>query len=139
MVSAADAAVKAAAVDLAAVEQTTGGLVTIRLSGEVGAVQAAVDAGAAAARRVGQLLSHHVIPGPHEDVGRLLRLDETVPPREQANGPLATSPGMGDLEKMSVVALRRVARSMSGLSIRGRQISKANREELLREIRRLLG
>ncbi len=137
VVEAADAAVKAAAVDLAAVEQTTGGWVTIRLSGEVGAVRAAVDAGAAAARRVGQLLGHHVIPNPHEDVARLLRLEDALPLREPANGPLESPLRLEDLERMRVVELRRVARTMPGLVIRGRRISKANREELLREIRRV--
>lgn len=137
VVEAADAAVKAAPVDLAAVEQTTGGLVTIRLSGDVGAVQAAVDAGAAAARRVGQLLSQHVIPNPHDDLVRLLRLDAAPAPLSCADGPL-TPLRADDLERMSVVELRRVARSLPGLGIKGRQISKANREELLREIQKVL-
>jgi microcompartment protein CcmL/EutN len=135
VVEAADAAVKAAPVDLAAVEQTTGGLVTIRLSGEVGAVQAAVDAGAAAARRIGQLLSQHVIPNPHDDLVRLFRLNAA--PSSCADGPLAP-PHADDLERMSVVELRRVARGLPGLGIKGRQISKANREELLREIQKTL-
>ncbi len=135
VVEAADAAVKAAPVDLAAVEQATGGLVTIRLSGEVGAVQAAVDAGAAAARRIGQLLSQHVIPNPHDDLVRLFHLN--APPSSFADGPLAP-PRTDDLERMSVVELRRVARGLPGLGIKGRQISKANREELLREIQKTL-
>lgn len=138
VVEAADAAVKAASVTLAAVEQSTGGLVTIRLSGEVGAVQAAVDAGAAAARRIGQLVSHHVIPGPHEDLVRLLRMEDTPASPHVANDPLKPPLRMDDLEQMSVVALRRVARTLPGLAIRGRRISKANREELLGEIRRVL-
>ncbi|MBI2951153.1 BMC domain-containing protein [bacterium] len=137
VVEAADAAVKAASVDLAAVEQATGGLVTIRLSGEVGAVQAAVDAGAAAARRIGQLLSQHVIPNPHDDLVRLLHLNAISPPSSCADGPLAP-PRTDDLERMSVVELRRVARGLPGLGIKGRQISKANREELLREIQKTL-
>lgn len=134
VVEAADAAVKAAPVDLAAVEQTTGGLVTIRLSGEVGAVQAAVDAGAAAARRIGQLLSQHVIPNPHDDLVRLFRPKAASPP-SGADGPLAP-PRPDDLNRMSVVELRRVARGLPGLGIKGRQISKANREQLLREIQK---
>jgi microcompartment protein CcmL/EutN len=137
VVEAADAAVKAAPVDLAAVEQTTGGLVTIRLSGEVGAVQAAVDAGAAAARRIGQLLSHHVIPNPHDDLVRLFRLKAASAPSSCADGPFAP-PRADDLNRMSVVELRRVARGLPGLGIKGRQISKANREELLREIQKTL-
>lgn len=133
VVEAADAAVKAAPVDLAAVEKTTGGLVTIRLSGDVGAVQAAVDAGAAAARKIGQLLGQHVIPNPHDDLVRLFHSNAAPAPSSCADGPL-TSFHTDDLERMSVVELRRVARSTVGLGIKGRQISKANREELLREI-----
>lgn len=136
VVEAADAAVKAAAVELAAVEQTTGGLVTLRLSGEVGAVNAAVDAGANAARKVGQLLSHHVIPNPDEQVDRLLGAGKGSPSGDRAHFPGAPSPP-DDPEGMSVVELRRLARSLSGLAIRGREISRANRDDLLREIRKL--
>lgn len=138
VVEAADAAVKAAPVDLSAVEQATGGLVTIKLSGDVGAVQAAVDAGAAAARRIGHLLSQHVIPNPHDDLVRLFRLNAVSAPSSCADGPL-TPLRTDDLERMSVVELRRIARSLPGLGIKGRQISKANREELLREIQKGLG
>ena len=137
---AADAAVKAAPVLLSSLEQTTGGLVTIKLLGDVGAVKAAVSAGAAAAERVGQLLSHHVIPNPHEDLVRLFRLDASHVPSSQKDHPLAqTSLGPENLERMSVPDLRRLARGLPGLGIRGRQISKANREELLREIRKAVG
>lgn len=135
VVEAADAAVKAAPVDLSAVERTTGGLVTIRLSGDVGAVQAAVDAGAAAARRVGQLLSQHVIPNPHEDLARLFCPDAPALSSPPVGGPSPPARA-DDLERMSVVELRRVARGLPSLGIKGRQISKANREELLRELQK---
>lgn len=138
VVEAADAAVKAASVDIAAVEQATGGLVTIRLSGEVGAVRVAVDAGADAARKVGQLLSHHVIPNPDIQVDRLLGQGRSPSPGEPGNRPSTPSPA-DDPERMSVVELRRLARSLPDLTIRGREISKANREDLLREIRKALG
>ena len=137
VVEAADAAVKAAPVDLAAVEQATGGLGTISLSGGGGAAPAAGDAGAAAARRIGQLLSQHVIPNPHADLVRLFHLEAAPNPSSCADGPLAP-PRTDDLERMSVVELRRVARDLPGLGIKGRQISKANREELLREIQKAL-
>ena len=137
VVEAADAAVKAASVDLAALEPTTGGLMTIRISGDVGAVQAAVEAGAAAARRIGQLLGQHVIPNPHEEVVRLLRPKDAPAPGPRSGPPLeAASVRMEDLERMSVVELRRAARGIPDLGIRGRGISKANREELLREIQK---
>ena len=71
-VEAADAMVKAANVRLIGKVQVGGGLVTVMVRGDVGAVKAAVDAGAAAASRVGELISTHVIPRPHEDVGKIL-------------------------------------------------------------------
>ena len=71
-IEAADAMVKAAAVDLFGKEKATAGLVTMYVRGEVGAVKAATDAGAAAARRVGELLSVHVIPRPHDQIERIL-------------------------------------------------------------------
>ena len=72
-VEAADAMVKAANVSLQCKEHVGGGLVTVMVRGDVGAVKAATDAGAAAAERVGELISVHVIPRPHtelEEIGR---------------------------------------------------------------------
>jgi microcompartment protein CcmL/EutN len=71
-VEAADAMVKAANVALVASEVIGGGYVTVLVRGDVGAVKAATDAGAAAARRVGELVSVHVIPRPHAEVERIL-------------------------------------------------------------------
>ncbi|CUK50489.1 BMC domain-containing protein [Listeria monocytogenes] len=71
-VEAADAMVKAANVTLMGKEQVGGGLVTVMVRGDVGAVKAATDAGAAAAERVGELLSVHVIPRPHSEVDAIL-------------------------------------------------------------------
>lgn len=71
-VEAADAMVKAAKVTLVGKEVIGGGYVTVMVRGEVGAVKAAVDAGAAAAKRVGELVSVHVIPRPHSDVEGIL-------------------------------------------------------------------
>jgi microcompartment protein CcmL/EutN len=71
-VEAADAMVKAANVTLIASEAIGGGYVTVLVRGDVGAVKAATDAGAAAARRVGELVSVHVIPRPHTEVDRIL-------------------------------------------------------------------
>jgi ethanolamine utilization protein EutM len=67
-VEAADAMCKAAKVTLLGKETSGGGLVTVMVRGEVGAVKAATDAGAAAARRVGELISVHVIPRPADDL-----------------------------------------------------------------------
>ncbi|MAE95254.1 MAG: ethanolamine utilization protein EutM [Deltaproteobacteria bacterium] len=71
-VEAADAMVKAAQVTLIGKEKIGGGYVTVLVRGEVGAVKAATDAGAAAARRVGELVSVHVIPRPHDQVETIL-------------------------------------------------------------------
>ena len=71
-IEAADAMVKAANVTLAGKALVGGGLVTVMVRGDVGAVKAAVDAGAAAAERVGELLSIHVIPRPHADVEMII-------------------------------------------------------------------
>ena len=71
-IEAADAMVKAANVTLLGKEQIGGGYVTVMVRGEVGAVKAATDAGTAAARRVGELVSTHVIPRPHNEVENLL-------------------------------------------------------------------
>ena len=71
-IEAADAMVKAANVTLIGSEYVGGGYVTVMVRGDVGAVKAATDAGAAAAKRVGELVSVHVIPRPHEDVEMVL-------------------------------------------------------------------
>ena len=71
-VEAADAMVKAANVTLIGKVHVGGGLVTVMVRGDVGAVKAATDAGAAAASRVGELVSVHVIPRPHGEVEYIL-------------------------------------------------------------------
>jgi ethanolamine utilization protein EutM len=73
MIEAADAAVKSANVKLVGWEKIDAGLVTAIVRGEVGAVKAAVDAGAAAGRKVGEVLSTHVIPRPHSEI------DDAIP------------------------------------------------------------
>ena len=71
-IEAADAMVKSANVQLVGKEQVGGGLVTVMGRGDVGAVKAATDAGAAAAEKVGELVSVHVIPRPHNEVEFIL-------------------------------------------------------------------
>jgi len=71
-VEAADAMVKSANVQLVGKEQVGGGLVTVMVRGDVGAVKAATDAGAAAAEKVGELVSVHVIARPHTEVDVIL-------------------------------------------------------------------
>lgn len=79
-IEAADAMVKSANVQLIGKEQVGGGLVTVMVRGDVGAVKAATDAGAAAAEKVGELVSVHVIPRPHAEV------DWVLPHRDENHG-----------------------------------------------------
>ncbi|WP_338653847.1 BMC domain-containing protein [Lysinibacillus sp. Y5S-8] len=72
-IEAADAMVKAANVNIVGKVHVGGGIVTVLVRGDVGAVKAATDAGAAAAQRVGELLSVHVIPRPHAELEAMLK------------------------------------------------------------------
>ncbi len=83
-IEAADAMVKAANVVLVGKEYVGAGLVAITVRGDVGAVKAATDAGAAAARRVGELVGVHVIPRPHDDVERFVPSAPKEPVKENA-------------------------------------------------------
>ncbi|MGC8762327.1 MAG: BMC domain-containing protein [Acidobacteriota bacterium] len=85
-VEAADAMVKAARVLLVGKEYVGSGYVTVLVRGDVGAVKAAVDAGAAAARRVGEIVSVHVIPMPYEQVESILPQPENAPTAAPARG-----------------------------------------------------
>jgi len=72
-IEAGDAMVKAANVQMLGIEQIGGGFVTVMVEGDVGAVKAAADAGAAAAKRVGELISVHVIPRPDASTEKLVK------------------------------------------------------------------
>ena len=71
-IEAADAMVKAARVEFLGRQKVKGGLMAVMVSGDVGAVKAAVDAGAAACQRVGKLVSAHVIPRSHDDIDLMI-------------------------------------------------------------------
>ena len=71
-IEAADAMVKAAEVTLIGTEKIGSGLVSVMVRGDVGAVKAAVEAGSAAAERLGEIIAVHVIPRPHTDVEKIL-------------------------------------------------------------------
>jgi microcompartment protein CcmL/EutN len=149
-IEAADVMLKTAAVTLLAVEYVREGLVTVEVVGEVAAVQAAVSAAEAAVPRVGELLTAHVIPRPADDLTPLLesrgrpplagpRAQKAPPPRsEQSNGTHKGSRvsefDTESLEEMTVHQLRSLARSVEGLRIAGRQISKANKRQLIDEL-----
>jgi len=99
-VEAADAMVKAANVQLLGKEYIGAGYVTVFVRGDVGAVKAATDAGAAAARRVGELISVHVIPRPHAEVERVLpvngRTGSSADDQSQLQGGARGQLGQGD-------------------------------------------
>ena len=119
---AADAASKAASVEICSVEKIEGGLISVQLQGDVGAVEAAVQAGAQAAQRVGHLVAQHIIPSPHDDVVTQFGLGS-----DQSGA----SADEIDLERCSVIDLRRLARQTPDLPIQGREISRANRDQLI--------
>lgn len=79
MVEASDAMVKAANVKLVGYEKIGAGYVTSMVRGDVAAVRAATDAGAAAARKVGELIAVHVIPRPHKDLDEVLPISPPKP------------------------------------------------------------
>ena len=139
---AADAMTKAAYVDLIGQETIGGGYTTIFVRGDVGAVKAALDAGQAAAEKVGELVSVHLIPRPHGDLEPLL--PAMAAPHEADSSPSSgggmvdpqpvprKADGSADLERMSVPELRRYARTLPDFPMKGREISMADREALLR-------
>lgn len=137
-IEAADAGLKAAPVELLGSERAEAGLVTVLFAGDVAAVKAAVDAGAAAADRVGELVSVHVIPRPDPQV------DALAGDAAAGDGGRGVGGGGGGgrrppqrLEEMKVVDLRHRARLTPDFPLKGRELSRANREELLALFRRL--
>ncbi len=128
-IEAADAGVKAAPVTLLGTERVDAGLVTVLFAGDTAAVKSAVDAGSAAAARVGELVSAHVIPRPDPEVDAL-----------EYDAEDGGSPGPSrrlTLSEMKVVDLRHLARQTADFPLKGRELSSANREELLALFRRL--
>jgi len=130
---AADAMVKAAQVKLMGTETTIAAMITVKVVGEVGAVKAAVDAGAAAAEKVGELISCHVIPQPHEDTESIVYDDTNVGFSKEKE-----TITLNEIEGLGVRELRKLAREMPGFPIQGREISKANKELLVEKFRQYL-
>ncbi len=161
-IEAADAMVKTANVRLIGKERTDPAMITIKIIGDTAAVRSAVEAGAEAAKRVGQLVSHHVIPRPAEGVEDLVFAKSILTEAEIAlllhGGVMAATADAGtedgseedvafvppqsnerdsylaELTAMTVHELRSYARSFKGLAIYGRAISMANKEQLLEEL-----
>jgi len=161
-IEAADAMVKTSNVRLVGKERTDPAMITIKIIGETAAVRSAVEAGAAAAQRVGQLVSRHVIPRPAEGVEDLIFAKSFLSDAEiasiRSDEPFSQDSGekeaidddedvafstpqsterdayIAELNAMTVHELRSYARSMKGLAIYGREISMANKEQLLEEL-----
>ena len=129
VIEAADAAVKSAPVELLGIKPIGGGLVSTHFRGEVAAVQVAVQAGVEAALKVSQVISHRVIPAPHLDVENLLLH------QPQAAAP-PVQPPPDELEDLPVARLRQLVRQLPDAQLKGRQVSRANKEALLRDLRR---
>ncbi len=165
-IEAADAMLKAANVSFAGKTVTRPALVTIKVVGETAAVRAAVDAGSVAAGRVGQVVSTHIIPQPDEQLILMLpEIEESKPVSktkveiEKARPKIESEDNSGtierlreealgkenetkiidevDIESMNVHQLRHKARSISDFPIKGREISRANRNELLKYFKSL--
>ncbi len=180
-IEAADAMVKAAEVKLIGKERVSGALVVIKIVGDVAAVKSAVDAGAVAAQRVGQLISTHVIPRPDDQLENIIYshgkkafqskpkikhkkinresdevslfdedgktgtktnetyFDENLEKEnhDQESGIHDNFDNIGsdfsdeEIKKLNVHQLRKLARSFDNFPIKGREISKANRQVLI--------
>jgi microcompartment protein CcmL/EutN len=193
-IEAADAMVKAADVKLVSKEKVTGAMINIKVVGDVAAVKSAVDAGAAACQRVGQLVSAHVIPRPDEQLKDILeefkQNEEIKKEVEEREADLFSSPEepedeqvkdeseseevreestqteaqkqrseedsaktedkkedalppsadvtIEQINEMNVHELRRLARSYENFPIKGREISKANRLDLIEHFKKII-
>jgi ethanolamine utilization protein EutM len=179
-IEAADAMVKAAKVRLIGTELSTGGLVTVKITGEVGAVRSAVDAGAKGAAKIGELVSTHVIPRPHQELTSIAFDTESgMRSDEETTGGMSSTRGSTssgsqkkrektktdrggiehllvqmalqrgisldlskltreDLQRFTVQELRQIARALAEMPARGREISKASKAYLVREILRIV-
>ena len=162
-VEALDSALKAANVSRLGVEKVRGGLVTVLVEGDVGAVKAAMDASAAAAERVGTVISVHVIPRPADDVTRMRKggkePEEPTPPEpEKPSEPeISSEPDtlsepeseavkaeegekapqdvtVEEMQTMGVDALRRLARALEIKNMTRAEIRFAKKQELIQKI-----
>lgn len=127
-IEAADAAVKAANVELLGFEQVGGGLVAVRFRGDVASVQTAVQVGFEAARQIGEVIARHVIPAPHTDLVELFQGSFPLEP--------AARPSLAELDDLPVARLRQLVRQTPNARLKGRQVSHANKRDLIAELRR---
>ena len=136
VIEAADTAAKTADVRLLGFERIGGGFVSLSFQGDTASVTTAVEAARAAAARVGEIVSAHVIPSPRIDVEVLAPRAPDPRPEGDAPEPPELPP---DLEAVPVTRLRRLARQTAGVGLKGRQISRANKEQLIEALRQALG
>ena len=138
-IEAADAGLKAADVKLLAKYKADAMLVTVQFVGEVAAVRAAVDAGTQAASKLGTVVSSHVIPRPIEDVFEELMIpdkrNQVVYTEEEMS---LEGMNYNQLVDLSVKDLRGLARQAKDFGIKGREISRANKDQLLDEFKKIL-
>lgn len=136
-IEAADAMLKAADVHVVRQQRTVPGLVTHLVTGETAAVRAAVEAGAAAAARVGRVVATHVIPRPADDVWtRLVGLAAPAArPRSTERMPASGEPASGDLRALTVRELRARVRALGDAAMSGRAVARASKDELLAVLR----
>lgn len=183
-IEATDAAAKAAAVVVSSVELTDATFLTLRIEGDLGAVQAAVEAAARAAEKVGELVAVHIIPRPDEGLGPILPqrryvskyhpednrppldLEDSEPdlpvkprPRTPSSGSAQRPTGptsditrtrgdyapagdkkytIEELQALTVSELRQIARSMERMPLKGREISMANKNQLIDALKSVL-
>ncbi|MDX1438290.1 MAG: BMC domain-containing protein [Rubricoccaceae bacterium] len=121
-----DAMLKAASVRLISQERTVPGLITCKIAGETAAVRSAVDAGRAAAERVGQVVSAHVIPRPASQIRPTFELGKTADSYRPKVALVSEN-----LESLTVAELRKLARTKGDDDFSGRVISKASKSQLI--------
>ena len=134
-IEAADAAAKTAEVEFLRLERVTGGLVCIHFVGETAAVQAATEAGAAAAARVGELISSHVIPRMDAETAAMLRRLGEPPEGDPAGR--ASPAGPAGYETLKLKELRTLARNTPDFPVKGRALLHISKERIIRELQRL--
>lgn len=136
VIEAADTAAKTADVRLLGFERIGGGFVSLSFQGDTASVTTAVEAARAAAARVGEVVSAHVIPSPRIDVEALA--PRAPDPRPEGDAPEPPELPQ-DLDAVPVSRLRRLARQTAGVGLKGRQVSRANKEQLIEALRQALG
>jgi ethanolamine utilization protein EutM len=155
-----DAAAKASAVVVSSAELTDAAFMTIKIEGELGAVQAAVKAAAEAAQKIGELIAVHVIPRPDAGLAAIVpsrryiskyhpedsrpSLDDGVvekprpKPKRERGEKKDAGITLQRLQGMTVADLRQLARTIADFPLKGREISAANKTQLIEAIKNLL-